>query len=712
MRASIFPAKGDAQAPPVLPAIHSGPAMTMTREFIDSRDKSYSHPSARGSSVSSRPGGMQSSQSAPFLSSSMGSPAAAPPYLASPGAPAPHSSTMANNHSSFTYPPIPQPTTQPTTQPAQQSPYTTFPSRFSSPLLSSPASFTTSSPQQQPSPASPYLQTPPSATTSSLRAPKISGARLSPNPSVEDLRLPQRSSTTATNGTAASGTTAMTARSYTLSDTPMADAPALTPTASKFGGSTARSSGAGPGKPHSPLANAGVSATIGTPYQATSPLFPLPQHVSVRPKTAGALGSGGPAMSRVAGVDVPTHHTSAARASTGQPDDGGAGGSSSKTDKRKTRLLLNPMALLLSSSRRKSAAPPESAPEARKAAERSTAALAYARQRTVAANGVGAGVGGGKGEDFDPRIRGNRVHDFGAPRQGVGRRGSSYNDAELPGSGAGGSPSVPTLQWDPHQEQNGGHSKNASESSSGGGGGGPRRSVHSPHFREHLGEETATERAHATRVSPLNAERLENKHFLQRVSQHSSSGSGLSGESATALPPFARRSQVLDLGYEGLEAGKRGSGGEKQSRDRESGVSEGSAAVSPIMAGLRSQEVDAARRSQQQSHSPVSPNTPSEKGFRPISAVSDFPPAPSTAQSAPSSPHRRDRTTSEATARPLSDAVLHPVLPSAGDLQSPALPTLQRPRNVYRDSANAPEALPMVVPDRRASLTPDTLRLP
>ncbi|KAK3640099.1 hypothetical protein LTR56_012075 [Elasticomyces elasticus] len=628
MQASIFPSRVDSQKP-VLPIINSGPAMT--REFIDSRDKPYSHPSARQSSISSpaaRPNPVQSSQSMPFMSN-----------VDSSIAPSPHSPTSNAFFNQAKSPSM--------SMPLMQSP-NTLSAPASSPMasLQSPNSYSTFYSQ---SPASPHMPTPSSATSMyGLRAPKISGARLSPNSSVEDLRLLQRSST--------SGTTM--SKTYTLSDAPMDDLPLPAPT--RNGKSNARNSAP---KAHSPSAHSPL-ATIGTPYQETSPSFPLPQHVSVRPKTSGG-------MSKVAGVDVPTHHT------TGQRPESASG--TTKPEKRKTRLL-NPMALL---SRRKSAQESEEI-----IAERSAAAAAYARQRSVAAAGVKQ-----MPADFDPRIKGNKVHDFSAPRPP--RRNMSYNDADQyspPLPSENGAPSVPFLQYDPYFEQQppGGHSKQPSDSSS------VRRSVHSPMFREMLSEDPDATK----RISSLNAERLENKEFLQRVSHHSSN-SAFSQDSNT-LPPFARRSQVLDTSN---HQDSHRSSDPSNGRERDSKGSSNSE-VSPITQRNSAQQAEM-RHSPNYSLSPVSPNTP-DKTFRPISAVSDLPPPRITTQSAPNSPEKRGRTTSEATTRPFSVVVA----PAANIVtESPPLPT-QRARSPYRNSADAPEAMMVTIPDRKSSRTMDTLDLP
>jgi hypothetical protein len=67
-----------------------------------------------------------------------------------------------------------------------------------------------------------------------------------------------------------------------------------------------------------------------------------------------------------------------------------------------------------------------------------------------------------------------------------------------------------------------------------------RRIVHTPVFTEHLGENADSSR----RVSSLAAEDLENKDFLARASKQSSLLTP--PQTSAVLPPFARRSQILD----------------------------------------------------------------------------------------------------------------------------------------------------------------------
>lgn len=311
--------------------------------------------------------------------------------------------------------------------------------------------------------------------------------------------------------------------------------------------------------------------TIGTPYQETSPSFPLPQHVATRPKTSGT-------MATVRGVDVPTHHTSAIK-----PRPEGSG----KTEKRKTKLL-NPMHLL---ARRRSGQDDEAL-----ATERAAQAQALQRQKNVAAVGVNR-----LPEDFDPRIRGKVVHDFSAPRQS---RVLSYNDAIGPWSQANGrerglqssnsAPYIPSLQ-----EEEGSQRVRVFDGS-------PRRSSHTPIFKEHLAEAGVQ----SDSAAAVQAERLENKAFLNRASH-------ISQESAI-LPPFARRSQQVEVMpgayYHDDGLSERSMAGQKEPEPR---MSSSSSNVSPIT--QRNSVLPGAMDAQRQSMSPVSPATPDKPGGRPFS---------------------------------------------------------------------------------------------
>ncbi|KAK4554703.1 hypothetical protein LTR86_008205 [Recurvomyces mirabilis] len=609
MQASIFPARTDTAKlqSPVQPSITSGPVMS--REFIDSRDKPYNY----------RPPSMLSTT---------------PPQLTQ-------------------QPPLPRPGQ--------------MPSSNSMPLLTNNlASF--SSQRQAPPPIS-TLQTPPSIggfyTQSlsspqmpdspggnSLRAPKISGARLSPNSSMENLNTLQR---TSTSGTAISRTTTNYSESTAARPTPSLHSSVTRPTISPSMSSP------------SPLS----AGTIGTPYQENSPLNPLPQYVATRPKTAGATA-------KLKGVDVPTYHTSSAKS----PNTDRA---TSKSDRRKTRLL-NPMALL---SRRKSSQTPEEI-----VVDRANAVQAYARQRSVAAVGVNK-----MPADFDPRIKSNRVHDFSAPKPP--RRNFSHGDAYLdsddqPRMGSHATP-VPQFLYEPVLDNDSmiRHNHHISD------GANVRRSTHSPVFREHLDDHTDV----GQRNSSLNAERLENKDFLQRVSHHSSN-STYSVESAV-LPPFARRSQVLDPMQANLvqdDDSKRssdpssGSGSGRGAGERNSNLSTISQ-VSPVTQRSSTvQQVVYTRDSPSYSLSPVSPAFSTDNKFRPLSGFEGIGPH------MPVSPESRGRTVSEATARPLSTPLPGP---ATGDEKESAAAKIERERNPYRNSAEAPEWISPSSPGRR-----DTLSIP
>lgn len=295
-----------------------------------------------------------------------------------------------------------------------------------------------------------------------------------------------------------------------------------------YSGSTAR--------PSTRASSGSPIVTIGTPYQATSSTFPLPQHVQTRPKNDET-------EAMVAGVKVPTHHTSAS------PKLASKAAAKPAESKRKTRLL-NPLALL---QRRRSEHPTDNADEER--AQRQAQAQALARQKDVVASGVNKPP-----PDFDPRIKGKVVHDFSAPR---GKRNTfDEMDLPLPPHGVHSSASSAFVSSNSPMSPSGFPPRTASLVNRG-----PRnyqtdkperRSVHTPVFVEHLGENPEAER----RISSIQAENLENKDFLQRASKQSAATSH-SQESAV-LPPFARRSQILDP----LQASLVQDGDSKRSSDR------------------------------------------------------------------------------------------------------------------------------------------------
>jgi hypothetical protein len=355
----------------------------------------------------------------------------------------------------------------------------------------------------------------------------------------------------------------------------------------------------------------GSVLTVGTPYQETSPSFPTPQFVGVRPKTAGAQNA------TLGGIQVPTHHSSSLPRPNSSNNVGDAPTKTTeKSERRKTRLL-NPMALL---SRRKSAQDDE-AVNAEKAAQ----AVALQRQSKVIASG---GVDR-RPADFDPSIRGRVVHDFSAPRQPV--RGFSHSDMDAlspqssvkAGRGtlqtANSVPYISNPIQPPEEEQQPperkgpkltfvgqsfhSHRYPSSDSSSTG-----RRTT--GFFQEHLGDGNEA-------TGGIRAERLENKDFLKRASYLSQQSSVGSSSESAVLPVFARRSQHWD------DASKRGSA--VTSGQRDSGVSSMSG-VSPVTnSGRVSANVpfDVSAN-----FSPVSPSSDnresrgiSEAGTRPVSSV-------------------------------------------------------------------------------------------
>ena len=506
------------------------------------------------------------------------------------------------------------------------------------------------------SPLSPPQMTPTSAN--SLRAPHISGARLSPHSSAEDFGALRRAQT---NSSQVSSNT----------QTPSAQA------SSNYSGSTQLPSAqSSVNRVSSPASSSPLSQTLGTPYQSTSSFFPLPRHVSRRPKTAGAPAKFG-------GVSVPTHHSSTPKpeSTAGQP----------KAEKRKTRLL-NPIALL---SRRKSG---QDGVET--VADRSAAAQAYERQKSVAQSGLSK-----MPEDFDPRIKGKVVHDFSSPRS---KRGVSYSEADQrPPRGqlqsANSTPAVPQLLPDfDFGQAASNHVKHASESSSSLNG----RSAHSPSmFKEILNDDPAQA---ADRPRSLNAERLENREFLQRVG-HQSTISAYSQESAV-LPPFARRSQHLDPMQAALcqdEESKRSSD-PTSSKDRDSSLSSFSQ-VSPITGRTSVPFGTDARNSTGRSLSPVSPASPMSKDLRHMSAVSDLPPQSARASMLPqASAESRRRDEEETSPRPFSSASGFPIGPTFSPIaeQPPQLsPGSEQSskRSVQqssdRDPTTAPEAVTTPAPE-------------
>lgn len=114
-------------------------------------------------------------------------------------------------------------------------------------------------------------------------------------------------------------------------------------------------------------------------------------------------------------------------------------------------------------------------------------------------------------DDYDPRIRGNVVHDFSAPRT---RRTPSYD----PSSGASTKPSTATDSIRSQQDWTERDSKRLSVQ-------------HTPVFVEHIDSDQDQNRIHA--------ETLANNDFVARNSWRQS-------ESSLAAPPFGRKSQQLD----------------------------------------------------------------------------------------------------------------------------------------------------------------------
>ncbi|KAH9828241.1 hypothetical protein Tdes44962_MAKER09408 [Teratosphaeria destructans] len=493
----------------------------------------------------------------------------------------------------------------------------------------------------------PGLDVPTPTSATSLRAPKISGVRLSPNESVEDLRaVLQRAPSTTTMVTA--------------------------PLSAQSGSVSARGKSSRSSDNKSPAPATPSTLTIGIPYGDTSSAFPLPQHVATRPKTAGATAM-------VAGVTVPTHHTSK-RPTVSRTQSEMSPAQTEKSERRKTRLL-NPLALL---TRRKSG-------QDDVVVDKSVAAQAYARQKSVAAVGVSE-----LPTDY-VGIKGKVVHDFSAPKPTRGLSHEPGNEIltnpnvsrQLQSSSS--APSGPPGQTDPPGEHPSLHAQQRSDGSSGG----VSRSVHSPVFREMLAEDPDV----ANRVSSLNAERLENKDFLSRVSHNSSHTSNFSQESAV-LPPFARRSQQFNLDpmqaslYHDVDS-KRSSDQSTSGRgERDSGgssvvISGPVGTVSPITA--RSSRTGAGSGGEagtsvgMQSMSPTSPsfsNSPEpdapERSWSAISAATASAQMPGAAVDA------RDRESGEAVSGDSGQPNMTPLAEDA--------PWSSRERSPYPEVANAADA--------------------
>ena len=301
------------------------------------------------------------------------------------------------------------------------------------------------------------------------------------------------------------------------------------------------------------------------------------------------------------------------------------------------------------------------------------------------------------------------VHDFSAPRGPPStRRNFSYNDKDSweasfgPAGGAGSAvgtgsvargaglgsassaplfPPTSSLQQDAQvggRSSGGGglgyHSNKASDSTDRSS---LRRSLHTAMFTEHFpSDETLPPSMR------IQAEKLENKKFLQRASQQSS----VSQESAV-LPPFARRSQVMDPlqaayiaqysgGSASDEESKRcsdpassSSGGGYAARDSNvSSISPVTARSSAALASSSSGSGAGMGVDVRASLSPVSPSSPAEKrgSGRPVSEMSR--PASDVARGAVvadvafespevSSAGARVRSPSEGTMRPFSGQV-------------------------------------------------------
>lgn len=354
-------------------------------------------------------------------------------------------------------------------------------------------------------------------------------------------------------------------------------------------------------------------------------------------------------------------------------------------------------------------------------AEKQAQAAALQRQQKVAAAG---GFVNRIPDDFDPRIKGTGVHDFSAPR--YPKRGFSYgNDAEDPHGYV--PPPLIMKQSDPHflprdtssqqgpkltfvrQSFNTNRDSTSTTNSASTG----RRTT--GHFQEHLGDDTMPA------VPRVQAERLENKDFLQRAS-YISQQSSMSQESAI-LPPFARRSQGRDGTYSQVwkdEDGSRPTSGVSHFTagsalppgQRDSNVS----SVSNISPVTVSSPAQGASYETYASLSPISPSSDSRvsKGYsdkRPISGYSGR------AISVGSS--KQERVKSSATSSSSTSDVPPPapsqipanVPPNSSTSRStePARTSPRPPISITIPDLPAPSRPPPEVPPRAASHTFHTM---
>ncbi|KAI7539774.1 hypothetical protein KC343_g17210, partial [Hortaea werneckii] len=221
-------------------------------------------------------------------------------------------------------------------------------------------------------------------------------------------------------------------------------------------------------------------------------------------------------------------------------------------------------------------------------------------------------------------------------------------------------------------------------------------------FKEILNDDPAQD---ADRPRSLNAERLENREFLQRVG-HQSNFSAYSQESAV-LPPFARRSQHLDPMQAALcqdEESKRSSD-PSSGKDRDSSLSSFSQ-ISPITGRTSVPFGTDARNSTGRSLSPVSPASPMSKDLRRMSAVSDLPPQSARASMLPqASAESRRRDEEEATSRPFSSASGFPVGPTFS-------PIAEQPPQMFPGSEQSPKRSMQQSSDRDPHTAPEVVTTP
>jgi hypothetical protein len=311
-------------------------------------------------------------------------------------------------------------------------------------------------------------------------------------------------------------------------------------------------------------------------------------------------------------------------------------------------------------------------------AYRGVQAQALARQRDVLASGVR-----NQSADFDPRIKGKVVHDFSAPRE----KRNTFDEMDLSPMSGFHSPAA-----SPYPVRNDSLANYESTRSHE-----ARRSIHTPVFKENLDEDPEL----SNRISSLHAESLENKEFLQRVSQNSAQV--MLPQDNAALPPFARRSPMLDPVQASYfqEAESPPSSGYSTRHERNSALSD-----------LHEQDdAGASRGSRNGAISPMSLVSP--KTSRPTSQVSK---APSAEPQPNKTSSQNQLFVNEKSSRPYSVVLAPPQIDTVTDgptnKDSTASPTGSSPQIIMRGTTIRHSKIPSPPPDSAIQpTTPDHLEI-